>query len=91
LSALKKVVLDSAVQAAPDAKILSEEKRIVNGHELLCLKIEGSVSQIPFTYYGYYYSGNGGTLQLITFTSQNLFAEYQKDFTDLLNGLEIYK
>jgi hypothetical protein len=91
VSALKDFVLDSARRAAPDAKIISEEKRTVNGHEVLCLKFEGTIKEIPFAYYGYYYSGPAGTLQVITYTGQNLFAEFQKDFTDLLNGVEIYK
>jgi hypothetical protein len=91
VTSLKSFVLESATKAAPDAKIIAEEKRIINGHELLCLKFEGTIRQIPFTYYRYYYSGAAGTLQVLTYTGQNLFAEFQKDFTDFLNGVEIYK
>lgn len=57
---------------------------------LLCMKIEGTVKGIPFRYYGYYYGGKQGTIQILTFTGQTLFEKYEHDFTDFLNGLEIY-
>ncbi len=89
LESLKRIALDNAKEAAPDAKLVSEERRIVNGKELLCLVFEGTIQQIPFTYYGYYYGGKQGAIQVLTFTGQSLFAKYKKDFTDFLNGLEI--
>jgi len=89
LETLKGIALENAKQAAPDARIASEEMRVVNGKKVLCLIIEGTIQQIPFTYYGYYYGGKQGTIQLITFTGQSLFTKYKKDFTDFLNGLEI--
>ena len=89
ISSLKKIALENAKAVAPDSKIVSEETRIVNGKEVLCLILEGTVEQIPFTYYGYYYGGKQGTIQVITFTGQSLFAKYKKEFTEFLNGLEI--
>jgi hypothetical protein len=86
---LKQIALQNAQDAASDARIVSEEKRIVNGTEVICLVIEGTIQQIPFTYYGYYYGGKQGTIQMLTFTGQNLFAKYKPDFTEFLNGLEI--
>ena len=89
LETLKMIALKNAKDAAPDAKLVSEEVRTVNGKEVVALVIEGTVSGIPFRYYGYYYSGKQGTIQFITFTGQNLFDKYKADFTNLLNGLEI--
>jgi hypothetical protein len=89
MTALKRIALENARMAAPDARIILEEKRIVNGREVLCLKILGTIEQIPFTYYGYYYGGPAGTIQVITFTGQNLFNRYEAEFTSFLNGLEI--
>jgi len=86
---LQEIALSNAKGAAPDAKIASEEMRVINGKKVLCLVIEGTIQQIPFTYYGYYYGGKQGTIQLITFTGQSLFPKYKKEFTDFLNGLEI--
>lgn len=90
ISTLREVALENAKAAAPDARIIFEENRTVNKTQVLCMKIEGTVKGIPFRYYGYYYGGKQGTIQVLTFTGQNLFAKYEQDFTDFLNGLEIY-
>lgn len=89
MTALKRIALENAKQAAPDARIVLEEKRVVNGREILCLRIQGTIEQVPFTYYGYYYGGPAGTIQVITFTGQTLFNRYETEFTSFLNGLEI--
>ena len=89
LDALKEIALNNAMQAAPDAKIVFEEPRVVNGTKVLCLVIEGTTSGIAFTYYGYYYSGKSGIVQIVTYTGQNLFEEYKPDFEDFLNGFEV--
>jgi hypothetical protein len=89
IETLKGVALQNAKAAAPDSKIISEETRRVNGKEVKMLIIDGTVSGIPFRYYGYYYSGKQGTIQLITYTGQSLFEKYKLEFTNLLNGLEI--
>lgn len=91
LDALKGVAISNARDAAPDAVIESEEEVIVNGVKMMALKINGSVEGIPFTYYGYYWTGEAGTLQCIAFTGRNLFNEFSKDITELLNGLVITK
>ncbi len=91
LDTLKRVALENAQSVAPDAKIVNEEKRTVNGVNVLHMQIEGTIDGIPFTYYGYYWTGKAGALQVITFTGQSLFREYQDDFVNLLNGLIITK
>lgn len=90
IASLKKIALENAKDASPDAKIVLEETRVVNGKEVLCLKIEGTFEQIPVRFYGYYYGGKQGTIQLLTFTGQVLFQKYEQDFLGFLNGLEIY-
>jgi hypothetical protein len=90
LSTLKEAALDNAKAAAPDAQIIFEETRTVNKKELLCMKIDGIIKGIPFRYYGYYYGGKQGSIQLLTFTGQEIFSKYEQDLTDFLNGLEIY-
>ena len=89
LDALKEIALNNAVQAAPDARIVFEESRVVNGAPVLCLMIEGTTSGIAFTYYGYYYSGKSGIVQIVTYTGQNLFEEYKPEFENFLNGFEV--
>jgi hypothetical protein len=89
IETLKKIALENAKKAAPDAKIASEEKRVVKGKELLCLKFTGTIQGIPFTYYGYFYGGAEGTLQVVTYTASNIFDEFKQDFDDFLDGIQI--
>lgn len=89
ITSLKELALENAQMAAQDSKIVFEENRVVNGREILCLKIEGTMKQIPFTFYGYYYGGKEGSIQLITYTGQKLFTKYEQEFTKFLNGLVI--
>ncbi len=91
IEALKKVVLDNLKEAAADAAIVKEEKRKVNGTDGLCLTMKATVEGIPFTYYGYYYSGPAGSIQVITVTGQNLFEEFKPDLEKFLNGFVVLK
>ena len=87
LVSLRNIALENAKSAAPDIQIVNEEFRNVNGNKVLMLEMEGSIEGIELTYYGYYYSNENGTNQLITYTSQNLFSAYRRDLSDLLNGM----
>ena len=89
--ALKEIAFTNARRVAPDAHIVFAENRIVNGKEMLCMRIDGSISYVPFTYYGYYYAGPIGTLQLIAILSPDMFEEYLFDLDNFLSGLEVFK
>jgi len=89
IASLRETVVDSIKKVAEAVQVVLEEKRTVNGREVLCLQIEAVVKEVPFTYYGYYYSGESGTIQVITYTGRSLFKEFQTDFTGVLNGLEV--
>jgi len=89
MESLKKLAVANAKKVAPDVKIVSEEKRVVKGKELLCLKLTATVQGIPAIYYGYYYGGSEGTLQVTTYTASNFFDEFKQDLDDFLNGTQI--
>jgi hypothetical protein len=91
LATLKRAVIGNVRKLDGDAKIVAEEKRMVNGTEVLFLTVNASVQGIPFTYMYYLYSGDAGSIQLMTFTGQNLFKEYRPDMEAFLNGFEITK
>ena len=55
------------------------------------MQMGGTAKGIPFVFLGYYYSGKEGSIQVITFTADNLFDEYRKEFEEFLNGFEIAK
>jgi hypothetical protein len=86
---LTKIAVENAKNVAPDIHIVLEENRVVNGKNVKCLQMEGTTQGVAFTYYGYYYGGSEGTLQVVTYTGTNLFAEFKQDFEDLLNGTQI--
>jgi hypothetical protein len=87
LARLKEIAISNAREAAPDVRVSFEESRRVNELDVLAMQMEGTIQGIPFTYYGYYYSGPQGSVQLLTYTGSNLFGEYKAEFEDFLNGL----
>ena len=90
LDTLKMAALANAKKVAPDIEVILEETRIVNENKILCMKMNATIQGIPVSYVNYYYSGNGGAVQLMAYTGQNLFEEYKQDLFDLLNGFEVY-
>lgn len=87
LETLKVIALENAKSVAPNLEIMREEYRMVNGIKVLHLEMKGTIQGIKFTYFGYYYSNEKGTVQYITFTAQNLMDEFKEDVEELLNGL----
>ncbi len=87
IEALTDIALENAKSAAPDIKIIKKEYRIVNGIEVLMMQMSGTIQGMKFTYYGYYYSNSNGTIQLLTYTGENLFPVYLNDMEEFLNGL----
>ena len=86
---LKAAALSNAKDVAPDVSIVKEEYRKVNDRFVLMLQMAGTLSGIRFMYFGYYYSSPNGTVQLITYTSSNLFKDYADDLEEFLNGFVI--
>jgi len=89
LDALPGIALSHVRASDPGAKVVLREKRIVNGIEVWCLKMEFKTNAIPFEYYGYYFGGKAGTVQIVTCTRQNLAREYENDFQEFLNGFRL--
>lgn len=87
IETLKGVAVENARSAAPDIKVEKEEYRNVNGIEVLMMQMSGTIQGMNLTYYGYYYSNPNGTIQLLTFTGESLFAEYKAEIENFLNGL----
>jgi hypothetical protein len=87
IKTLRDAAVENAQAAAHDLKVEREERRTVNGKSVLFLQMSGTVKGIPFVYYNYYHAGPVGSIQIISYTSRNLFDENKADFADLLNGL----
>lgn len=89
LVALKDISYNNAKSAAPDLEIIEQEYRMVNGVKMLYLQMNGTLSGIKFSYFGYYYSNESGTVQFIAYTSQNMLKEYRQECEDLVSGLVV--
>lgn len=87
IETLKSIAIKNASEVAPDVKIMKEEYRIVNGIKVLLLQMNGTMQGISFSYLGYYYSNNSGTVQFVTYTSSNLLESYLPKIESLLNGI----
>ena len=71
------------------SSIVAEEDRTVNETQIHVMKMRGTVSGADFRIYGYYYTGNAGTVQAIVLAPANLVSEYEDQIFDCLNGIEI--
>ena len=89
LSTLKSIALENGRIVAPDLKIVTEEYREVNGNKVLFLQMDGTTQGIKFSFYGYYYSNDEGTVQFVTYTAQNLLQKHKEACEKLVNGLVV--
>lgn len=87
LQTLKILAIENFREVAPDLKVVKEEYRDVNGLKVLLLQMNGTMKGIKISYYGYYFSSINGTVQFITFSSQNLMENLKLEGEKLLNGL----
>ncbi len=91
LEMLKKSVIGNLQSIDENAKIVSEEKRMVHGKEVLRMVMEATVQGFEATYLGYYYSDDDGSIQVLTYTGTNLFKEARPDMEAFVNGFEVLK
>ncbi len=89
IESLAAVALENAKAAAPDAKIVSQEYRMVNGVKVLYMELEGTLQGIDFKYLGYYYSDDSGSTQYIAYTGSSLVNKYKSEIVDFLNGFVV--
>ena len=87
IEALKNIAIQNAKSVATDIKVVSEEYRNVNGIKVLMMQMAGTIQGMKIVYCGYYYSNDTGTIQLLTYTGENLLKDYHNDIETFLNGL----
>jgi hypothetical protein len=87
MESIAKVALINAKKVSPDVQIVKNEYRTVNGKKLICMQMAGTIEGIKFRYFGYYYSNTNGTIQLLTYTFENLFESHANEMEAFLNGL----
>lgn len=87
LESLANIALDNARDAAPDVKVVQKEYRTVNGLKVLMMRMTGTIQDIKFSYYGYYYSNSVGATQFLVYSSEDIVDQHIADIEELLNGL----
>ena len=85
------IAFNNAKKVAPDVQIVTKEKRLVKDKTIHFMQMKGTIQGIKFTYLGYYYSDSHGSLQFLTYTSQNLLENYRAEMENLLNGLTFFE
>jgi hypothetical protein len=91
LDSVEDVALANAQAVDPNAKIVFRDKRRVNGTVLHFLKIEANVDTVPMVYWGYFYAGENGTVQVVTYAAKTRLPGYEREFMDFLNGFVVSK
>lgn len=86
---MKNIALYHAKKADPNAKIITEEMRKLSGQDILTLKFMAGIEGLEFFYHGNYYANENGNVQVICFTSQQLFHKYEADCKQFIDGLKI--
>jgi hypothetical protein len=87
---VKDFVSASARKHMPDADIVAQEKRQVNGKNVSFLNIEGTYNTMPLSYMTYYYVGDAGTIQVYAWTFKQLMPKHEQAMLDFLNGFVVY-
>jgi hypothetical protein len=87
LESLAETALANARNAAPDARMVTQEYRVVNGKKVIYMQMNGTIKGVKFTYNGYYFSNSSGSTQLVAYTAANAVSKYKPEINDFLNGL----
>src|SRR4030067_221358 len=67
LESLAEIARTKSRSAAPDAKLLMQEYRVVNGKKVIYMEFKGTIKGVNFIYHGYYYSNSSGAYPVTTY------------------------
>jgi hypothetical protein len=89
LDSIEDVALANAQSVDPQAKVVFRNRPWVNGVATWFLRIEATVDAVPMVYWGHFYAGDGGTIQVVTYAEKSRYREYEQRLTEFLNGLTV--
>lgn len=76
---IKEIALEYLLESDPNASIVSEDIRNINGKNILCARMNVRLNSMPMNFISCYYSDDRGTIQFQTITAYNLYNRYKKD------------
>jgi hypothetical protein len=88
-SAMRNVALINARNADPNVRAVKEERRMVNGREVMYLEMDVTTQGIPFRFAGYYHGGTKSNLQVVGYTVRSEFDASKKELEEFINSIEI--
>jgi hypothetical protein len=80
------IVLHNAQEVDPNARVVVDTWRTVNGLQVDVLRYDATSSGMKVTFYNQMYSDSAGTVQIAGWTGTNLFDDYRRDFLELFAG-----
>lgn len=89
LETLVEIAFDNAKEASPNAKVVKQEYRIVNGKKVIYMEIVGTMQGVEFKYLGYYFSDASGSTQFVVYTGANLVDKFKNEIDNILNGFVV--
>jgi hypothetical protein len=85
------VAVGTATGGLADAKILMDQRKTINGVEVLVVRAEGLSDGQKVTTYGYFFAGKQGYVMFMSFTPTASFAACEHEITAMLDGLNVVK
>jgi len=86
---IKKAIESNARRVSTIFDVLEEKENIVNGTEVNYLLVRVNMQGLNFIFCYYYWTGETGTVQLFSYTSESLYNQAKTEIFELMNGLEI--
>ncbi len=85
--ALRFAAIQNLQKVDPNAEMLFEEKRSVGGRDMWVRNMRASVNGVTFVYLNCYYTGPEGSIQVMTWTTPNLFEDMKTDMEAFFDGI----
>ena len=88
---LTKAALFNMRKIDPNAKVVKQEKRNINGNDVIYMEMLSSAKGLDFKLFGVYHSNEAGSTQLVVFTLKDLVEDYNEQIQGLLAGFDVVK
>jgi hypothetical protein len=88
---LHEFAVGTATAGMANAKVVLDQRKTVNGVDVLALRAEGLLDGEKLTTYGYFFAGKQGYVMFLSFTPTSSFAACEHEITEMLDGLNVVK
>jgi hypothetical protein len=90
LKTLRNAAIENAKSVGTNVSVINESIKNINNKEILEMDMTGEMSGLEFRYHSYYWVGDSGCVQFVTYCHPKFFEKYKNDLDELLNGLKIF-